>query len=198
MKIYLVRHGETDWNLQRRFQGREDIALNDNGILQAKQCGQVLKMVNFKAVITSPLIRAKRTAKLIAELIGTEQVIVDDGLIERDFARLSGLSQEERKAFYESGQEDGMEPFEDLCNRMMSSIRKYADLYYDDNILIVSHGASINAVLSVISKGEVGSGKTRLKNTCINRIEYNKNNQTMNLDFYNVTVDEYQLILRKE
>ena len=58
MKIYLIRHGETDWNHINRFQGREDIELNAAGIAQAVRCGQTLQGLGIEAVYTSPLKRA--------------------------------------------------------------------------------------------------------------------------------------------
>ena len=54
MKICLIRHGETDWNVIGRLQGREDIPLNENGKIQARQCGLSLKSMNWTAIITSP------------------------------------------------------------------------------------------------------------------------------------------------
>ena len=85
MRIYLIRHGETDWNLEGKLQGREDIPLNDNGIQQAIICGQAFKGRKIKAILTSPLIRAKRTAEIIAEMSGIKKVIVEDGLIKMIF-----------------------------------------------------------------------------------------------------------------
>jgi uncharacterized phosphatase len=189
MKIYLIRHGETDWNLQGRFQGREDIALNENGILQARRCAKAMEGEDFKAIISSPLIRAKKTAQIIAEGLAIEQLIIEDNLTERDFSKVSGLTPKEREAFYASGEKDDKEPFEDLCKRMMSSIHKYAELNYENNIIMVSHGASINSVLSTLSDGKTGTGKIILKNTCINIIHYEKGH--ISLGEYNLTAEEY-------
>jgi len=189
MKIYLIRHGETDWNRQGRFQGREDIPLNENGIEQAKKCGQALQGEHFAAIITSPLVRAKKTAEIIADCVGAKKIIEEERIIERDFSKVSGMTPKEREAFYTSGQEDDKEPWEDLCKRMMLSITKYATLFYNENILMISHGASINSVLSVLSNGVIGTRKTILKNTCINIIDYENGN--MELGLYNVTADEY-------
>lgn len=189
MKIYLIRHGETDWNLQGRFQGREDIALNENGILQAKQCGMALAGEKFKAVVTSPLIRARKTGEIIAQILEIKHLIIEEGITERDFSRVSGMTPQEREAFYASGEKDDKEPWEKLCSRMIASLRKYAKEFPEGNIIMVSHGASINSVLSVLSSGRTGTGKIRLKNTCINIVYYEKG--VFRLGEYNLTPEEY-------
>ena len=86
MKIYLIRHGETDWNLQGRLQGREDIPLNQTGILQAEACGEALRAVRLDSIHTSPLMRAEETAEIIAAWQQCP-VIVNSELIERDYGR---------------------------------------------------------------------------------------------------------------
>lgn len=189
MKIYLIRHGETDWNLQGRFQGREDIALNENGIRQARLCGEALKEDHFDAVITSPLIRARRTAEIIADYVNINKVILEKDLIERDFSKVSGLTPKERDEFYASGEPDDKEPWEDLCRRMISCMKRYGKKYKQGNIIMVSHGASINAVLSILSRGEIGTRKTVLKNTCINVIDYQ--NDVIKIDLFNLSGEEY-------
>lgn len=189
MKIYLIRHGQTDWNLQGRFQGREDIQLNENGMKQAIECGNALKGEEFKAVITSPLSRARKTAEIIAEIVSVDQVIVDEGIIERDFSKVSGMTPREREAFYASGEKDDKEPWEHLYKRMITCIRKYAEKFYGQNIIMVSHGASINSVLSVLSEGKTGTGKIILKNTCINIINYE--NGRLSLGEFNLSAEEY-------
>lgn len=189
MKIYLVRHGETDWNRQGRFQGREDIALNENGILQAKHCGRALKGEAFKAVVTSPLIRARKTAEIMAQNLEISHLIIEEGITERDFKKVSGMTPKEREVFYASGEMDDKEPWEELCNRMLACLGKYAEHYSDDNILMVSHGASINSVLSVLSDGKTGTGKILLKNACINIIHYEEGE--FSLGEYNLTSEEY-------
>ncbi len=185
----MIRHGETDWNRAGKLQGREDIALNENGIRQAVRCGQAFKGRKIRAVITSPLIRAKRTAEIIAENIGLDQVIVDDGLIERDFGAIAGVTYDKRKYFDTFGMEEGIEPWEELHQRLIGCITRLAKEYYDEDIIMVSHGAAINSVVSILTAGEMGSGKTRLKNTCISILHYNM--QQLQLDSYNLTVEEF-------
>lgn len=189
MRIYLIRHGQTDWNLEGRFQGREDIALNENGIHQAVECGKALDGERFKAVITSPLVRARKTAEIIAEELLIKQMIIDEAITERDFKKVSGMTPKEREAFYASGEKDDKEPWEELSGRMISSLKKYAKRFDDSNIIMVSHGASINSVLSVLSNGVTGTGKILLKNACINIIDYEDGH--LKLGPYNLNADEY-------
>jgi uncharacterized phosphatase len=189
MKIFLIRHGQTDWNLQGRFQGREDIALNEFGILQAEKCGKAIQGESFQAVITSPLSRARKTAEIIAKQVSVEQIIIEEGITERDFSKVSGMTPREREAFYASGEKDDKEPWEVLCKRMISSVRKYAEQFKNHNIIMVSHGASINSVLSVLSEGKTGTGKILLKNACINIIDYKDGNLT--LEEFNLSAEEY-------
>ncbi len=65
MEIYLVRHGETEWNRQRRLQGRTDIPLNDAGLAEARKAAKALRDLNFDRIFTSPLQRARKTAEII-------------------------------------------------------------------------------------------------------------------------------------
>ena len=189
MRIYLIRHGETDWNVQGRFQGREDIPLNDTGIFQAQRCGEALEGGKFAAVITSPLIRAKETAKIIASHVGVDNIIIDNDLIERDFSRISGMNFIEREAFYASGQKDNKEPWESLCERMASCIKRYTEIYADNNIIMVSHGASIKAAISMLSDGKIDVKNNFLKNTCINIIE--KEKDILTIKYFNLTIQDY-------
>lgn len=195
MKIFLIRHGQTDWNREGRFQGREDIPLNEQGVLQAIECGNAIKGEDVNIVITSPLIRARRTAEIIADEIDANQIIIEEGITERDFSKVSGMTPQEREVFYASGEEDDKEPWELMCNRMMDSIRKYAKQYDGQNLIMVSHGASINCVLAILSEGSTGTGKIILKNVCINIINYEDDKIT--LGEYNMSPDEY-LIKKKE
>ncbi len=195
MRIYLIRHGQTDWNRQGRFQGREDIPLNETGILQAKQCAQALSGENFRAVITSPLCRAKKTAEIIAQHLKIQQLILEEAITERDFSKVSGMTPAEREAFYASGEPDDKEPWEQLCNRMMEALHKYARQYQEENIIMISHGASINSVLSVLSNGATGTGKIILKNTCINILHYEQGN--FQLGEFNLTAEEYCALHRR-
>ena len=60
MKVYIVRHGETDWNTEKRLQGRQDIPLNENGREVARKTAQGIRQISFDAAFSSPLSRARR------------------------------------------------------------------------------------------------------------------------------------------
>jgi broad specificity phosphatase PhoE len=86
-----LRHGVTDWNAQGRFQGRTDIPLNDEGISQADAAALRLRNVRIDHVVASPLVRAARTAEIVAASLAAP-LAIDDRLIECDFGNLEGIS----------------------------------------------------------------------------------------------------------
>src|SRR5690606_40156857 len=89
--ICLIRHGETDWNAQRRIQGRTDIPLNEKGIQQARECRDFLKNSEWDVIITSPLKRAKQTAEIINEALNIDLIEMDD-FIEKSFGDVEGVT----------------------------------------------------------------------------------------------------------
>ncbi|SHI02476.1 uncharacterized phosphatase [Sporobacter termitidis DSM 10068] len=189
MTFYLIRHGETDWNRQNRLQGIEDIELNETGIRQSAECARALRGVKAGRILSSPLKRAVKTAEIISEYTGGPPVIVEEGLTERDFGRLSGITLPEREALLASGEDPGMEPFDVLTDRLLRVLNAYKACGGAENILLVSHGASINALLSVLSGGELGTGQTVLKNVCISKLRCA--GDSFAVEFYNLTPEEF-------
>lgn len=189
MYIYLIRHGETDWNLQGKIQGREDIPLNDTGRMQAKKCADALHNTSVKIIVTSPLARAIETSNIISKSFPGAKVIIDDDLIERDFGNMSGMTYDRRKYFDRFGNEETMEPLDKLSKRLLECIHKYVEEYGGQDIVMVSHGAAINSLIMVLSEGEKGSGKTRLKNACISILTYNNNE--IQLGPFNLSPEEF-------
>lgn len=189
MEIYLVRHGETDWNVQGRLQGREDIPLNRDGRNQAMACGVALSEAGFTAIYSSPLSRARETAEEIA-LYHACRVVPDVSLTERDYGKLSGMTKEQRDAWEARGLPNGVEPWRALAGRAMAAVDKCAKEYGEsDRIALVSHGAWINSVLAVLSRHEIGSGKTQLKNTCISVLR--REEKEWEIACYNLSPEEY-------
>ena len=191
MNICVIRHGETDWNAAGRIQGREDIPLNENGRKQAEQCGLALKnQGEWDVVVTSPLLRARQTAEIIAELLNIAEIIVDDDLIEMDYGMASGKTREECAVLFPDGEWDVVESREVLRDRVYGAVMRNADKFSPKNILLVSHGGAINALLAKMTDGEIGSGKTRLKNGCMNMFTYEAGR--LEMVFYNKAWDEVQ------
>ncbi len=91
MEIFLVRHGETEWNRQRRLQGRTDIPLNDAGLAEARKAAKALRDVRFDRIFTSPLQRARKTAEIIR---GSREIPIkaEPLLIEVSFGIGEGIS----------------------------------------------------------------------------------------------------------
>lgn len=88
MKLYLVRHGETSWNIGRKVQGQTDIPLNETGVRQAEKVREELKDEVFGVCYCSPLMRARRTAEIVVD--GRVEIVIDDNLKERGFGELEG------------------------------------------------------------------------------------------------------------
>jgi broad specificity phosphatase PhoE len=99
MRLLLARHGETEWNRLRRIQGISDLELNETGRRQAEALARDLSNLSVYAVYTSPLKRARDTARLIAEPHGLE-VITLDGLREMDAGEVDGLTYQEMRTHY--------------------------------------------------------------------------------------------------
>ena len=168
MKIYVFRHGETDWNAIHRIQGREDIPLNDNGTAQANNAGKAVRNRVFpKYMVVSPLSRAKVTGEIIAGYIGIDKIYVEDDLTECDYGEMSGVIVED---IYDAVC-PGEEPREIAGARFMRVLDKYTALY-DGDFAVVSHGGTINAALYEISGGTMGTGITKLKNAAISILEF--------------------------
>lgn len=169
MLVYLLRHGETDWNIEQRLQGREDIPLNAVGIKQARQATALFDRIHLDYILTSPLSRAVVTAEIIGDYTNCG-VIQESDLTERDFGSLSGTIPASHDIFHLTDETDDVEKVEEVAARMVGVINRYP---LDASILIVSHGGAINALLKHAAGGaEGGPGRTRLKNACLSCLNY--------------------------
>jgi len=179
-RLFLIRHGQTDWNIARKYQGQQDIPLNETGKIQAlKVAKRFLQETELDAIYSSDLKRAKATADEIAKIYGLT-VQVHYGLRERSFGFLEGKKIEEVLKQYpgvhmgnlETVGSFNVEPFLLLKNRVYSATKEIVRRHIGENIAIVSHGAALNALLHEMSQGEEGSGVTKLTNTGISKIIY--------------------------
>lgn len=177
--LYLIRHGETDWNRERRVQGSIDIPLNENGMMQATKLSYRFRSLTLHAIYSSDLTRAYHTAQAIASFHPSIRVTALKELHERSYGLLEGKFLNEVTLTHSNERNDwmeleqyGIEPLKEVKNRMFRCIDELVRLHDGQSIAIVSHGGAIGAFLSVISNGETGSGKIKLGNTSVCEIDF--------------------------
>ncbi len=162
MNLYVVRHGQTDWNIQGVIQGLSDIELNDVGIQQANIVAEGLKDINFEAIYVSPLKRTVSTANSINKYHNLE-IITDNRIIERCFGNFEGTRNLFNDTKYEYWDYDknldinNVESISTLFERVYSFLHDLSTKYQnqDCNILVVTHGGTciaINAIINNITK----------------------------------------------
>jgi len=146
-RIILARHGETDWNLERRWQGHSDRRLNRTGRAQAKALADHLATEPIAAVYSSDLVRAHETARIVAARLGLDVVAVP-GLRERRFGSWEGLRDVEVEHRFPGahGPPDG-ETREEMLRRVLDSLEAIAAAHNGDTVLVVCHGGPIRAAL---------------------------------------------------
>ncbi len=149
MPIYFIRHGESEANVKQLFAGqKEDSPLTENGLQQARDAIEDLRTIHIDRIYSSPLLRARQTAREVAKGIGydVEAIVVDQRLAEYDMGSLTGTplhaitSQELIAA-------EGAEDVHDFCARIRSFLYEHkAD---SSNILIASHAGVGRAIESM-------------------------------------------------
>ena len=154
--IVLVRHGETDWNRENRFQGHADIRLNEVGRAQAEELALELAGESFAAAYSSPLLRAYETAAIVAARLALD-VESADVLMEVDVGSWSGLTRNEIEARfpvgfqrwldYGHGWDDG-ETYDELGARVVTGLQRIAASHRDTTVLAVTHGGPIRSALA--------------------------------------------------
>jgi len=152
--ILLVRHGETDWNRDGRWQGGSDTRLNDLGREQAQALAEQLDG-SIDAVYSSDLARARETAEIVAAKLGLE-VRVDPRLRERSFGSWEGLTTAEIEDRFgdshrhwlagEGAGADDAETFEDFSARVNGFLADVLRLHPGEEVLVISHGGSIRVI----------------------------------------------------
>ncbi len=160
--FYIVRHGETVWNVQGRLQGHKNSPLTERGLKQATNVGKKLKNIDFDVVFSSDLLRTKRTAELIVlekkmaintttllrersfgKFEGKNGTAVFRGELKKDLATFLKLSDEQKKKFkYPTTESD-----EEVVSRYLTFLRETAVAYPGKKVLVVSHGGAMKALL---------------------------------------------------
>lgn len=168
--LVLLRHGQSEWNLQNRFTGFRDVDLTENGVGEAEKAGNAINEagISFDQVFTSTLRRASRTAEIALENAGQchllDTMIAHDDLRERDYGDLTGLNKDDMREKY--GEEQvhiwrrsydvpppGGECLKDVVeNRVRPYFEAHIKPLMDEgkNILIAAHGNSLRAMLIIL------------------------------------------------
>jgi uncharacterized phosphatase len=166
--IGLLRHGQTDWNIDFRLQGVTDVPLNETGMRQARLAATAIRSEDWDFVLTSPLSRAKETARIVVELSGLPEPQIENLLLERSFGEAEGLRHEEWRANYpDTNNVPGAETLETLEDRAWRLLDHLAANYAGRRVLTVSHGALIRKLLGMVSQGEFPRDGERLSNASL-------------------------------
>ena len=161
-RLILLRHGESQWNLENRFTGWVDVPLSPRGIQEAKDAGVKLRCFTFDRAFTSVLARANETLRLVLEAIGQTAIPIekDKALNERMYGELQGLNKDETVKKYGEAQvkiwrrsydvpPPGGESLKDTAERVLPyyerTIKPY--LLKGETILVAAHGNSLRALI---------------------------------------------------
>lgn len=174
MKVYLVRHGQCDSNVIERYNFIDE-DINEVGIKQAEDLREKIKDIDYDIVISSPLIRALHTAKIINA--NNKEILLDERLVERKHGSLEGKSvdvtdREEYWNYYTNVKYGTEERIPDLCNRVKEFLDELKDKKYR-SVLIVAH-SGVSKAFYVYFNGIPKDGKMLnlgLKNTEVKEYE---------------------------
>lgn len=162
MKLLLVRHGETDWNLAHRYQGQSDIPLNQRGVQQAEQLARRLSNEKINALYSSDLSRALETAKYVANMYEPALAIQSDSRWQEIcFGEWDGLNYEEVEAKWQNEvtawyadpvnfSPPAGETMLQMSKRVQSALDELKSKHKDETALVVSHGGVIQVLLCML------------------------------------------------
>jgi uncharacterized phosphatase len=153
-RFAIVRHGQTDWNLQRRIQGSTNIPLNGLGRAQAAETGLALRGTSWAAVVTSPLRRALETARIIAGELGGPAPLILPELTERHHGEIEGLTFTERQARFPDGAVvPGLESRQAVLDRVLPALDGLARAHPGGELVVVCHGGVIGTLIRHATDG---------------------------------------------
>ncbi len=182
-EILLIRHGETDWNVERRIQGSTDVPLNERGREQARDLATAMRREPVDAAWSSDLRRAAETAET---LLGDRDLPLrtDRGLRERDYGDFRGLTRDEVRQRYpaecaawkqrvpDAAVPGDPENLREFAARVAATLNRIADTHPEDRVLVVAHGGVLDAAYRLAAKIPLDTPRDfPLKNATLNRIE---------------------------
>jgi alpha-ribazole phosphatase len=181
--IYLIRHGQTAWNLDKRFQGQSDTALSESGVAQTRLLKERMREIPVDFIISSDLIRARQTAEILAEARGLK-VIEDPDLREIHFGiwegrRIDDIRIEDPETFEIWMNDPGMlripeaEAFQDVQDRAAAALERWIALYPGKTIVLVTHGGVISALLCrILNEPIQRMWNYKLENTSVSYVTH--------------------------
>ncbi|MGG4608026.1 2,3-diphosphoglycerate-dependent phosphoglycerate mutase GpmB [Providencia sp. Me31A] len=183
LQVYLVRHGETEWNLARRIQGQSDSPLTATGRLQARQVAERIKSEGITHIITSDMGRTLETAQIIASVCGCEITTeprlreLNMGVLEqRAIDSLTSEEEQWRKSLIDGthgGRIPQGESMEELYTRMFAALNSCLDLPEGSRPLLVSHGIALSTLISrIMGVPAYSERRLRLRNCSLSRVDY--------------------------
>lgn len=151
MTFAFIRHGQTDWNRDDKLQGSSDIPLNAHGREQAHEAAGILADGGWEVVVSSPLMRARETAKIIAHDLGIELGPSYPAFVERDYGPLEGTSSSETIARWPHRDYPGAESLDSVVSRGLAGLARVAGDFRDRDVVIVAHGTIIRYTLAALA-----------------------------------------------
>ncbi|MCA0359699.1 MAG: histidine phosphatase family protein [Armatimonadetes bacterium] len=179
MRVFLVRHGQTEWNASGRAQGHSDVGLDEIGHAQSLAAAHRLASTGAQRVYTSDLQRSVHTANPIAEALGVPLTVRDD-LRERTFGTLEGAHYTEIRAWFAAEcrarnlmeheiRPDGGESLRDVWHRL-AKFQKSLDKIRDSAV-VVSHGGTLGLLLARLLRGSVQTARGfRFENASVTEV----------------------------
>lgn len=188
-RLYLARHGETQWNVEKRIQGQQDSKLTALGKSQAEALAAKASSLNISLVFSSTLNRAIETAEVTAKSLNIKH-LTHNGLDERHFGLWQGklLSDLTRSNFYDDifhrvnehsapeGESGTM-----ARDRFTKALTQILENHSNESCLIISHGDVLRCFLSMLDKPLVGDAYSEFSNGCLLSVDYNHQNKSFSL-----------------
>ncbi len=175
MNLYVVRHGETIWNKEGRVQGITDIPLTEKGKLEAVELQTLVNSLNIDVVISSPLSRARETAKILVN--SSLPINIDDRIKERDWGMNEGANISEVDGWdcwdvILNTKVQNIECIQDFMERVSNFLEEIKVRYKDKNVLIVTHSAVIRVIHYLLGTIPEDGNLSRINIPNLRIIEY--------------------------
>lgn len=160
MKLYVIRHGQTDANLNHIITARKEVPLNETGVEQAKETAKRVAHIPYEMVYCSPMIRTRQTMEIVN--VKDKPVIYDDRLIERDAGSIEGrysrdLDMSRYWNIHQTTGVEGAETIPEIVERVSSFLQELKQKETADHVLIVTHDGICRAI-TYYFKGEPEHG----------------------------------------